>query len=271
MNFRKYLRDTTDRMESIKKIVMHQYGNLITKFMMNVLEKSNVFENEYLKFMVVSNPRTGSTLLVHLLNSHPDILCHGEIFHWKAIFSMPLSEKKCLPALNDRNRNPVRFLEQLFSDGYGSKAIGIKMFQNHNPAMLNFLIRKREVKKIILKRNNYLETYTSHLIAKQTKKYYNYPDGFVPPKVNVDPAKFLNYIKKNENFFTSVISQLEKTGQNYFLVDYKEILDKGIRKDLLEFIGVNSDISLTASNKKKQNPAKLSERISNYSEIKENL
>src|SRR6056297_628556 len=252
MNFRKYLRDTTDRMESIKKIVMHQYGNLITKFMMNVLEKSNVFENEYLKFMVVSNPRTGSTLLVHLLNSHPDILCHGEIFHWKAIFSMPLSEKKCLPALNDRNRNPVRFLEQLFSDGYGSKAIGIKMFQNHNPAMLNFLIRKREVKKIILKRNNYL-------------------DGFVPPKVNVDPAKFLNYIKKNENFFTSVISQLEKTGQNYFLVDYKEILDKGIRKDLLEFIGVNSDISLTASNKKKQNPAKLSERISNYSEIKENL
>ena len=32
------------------------------------------------KFLINCSARTGSTLLVHLLNSHPDAICHGEPF-----------------------------------------------------------------------------------------------------------------------------------------------------------------------------------------------
>ena len=41
----------------------------------------------YKKFVIVSDSRTGSTLLMQLLNSHPEILCFGEEFKNLRAFS----------------------------------------------------------------------------------------------------------------------------------------------------------------------------------------
>src|SRR5688572_27130006 len=41
------------------------------------------------RFIVLSNPRSGSTWLIDLLNSHPDVVCFSELFAHDHFGNMP--------------------------------------------------------------------------------------------------------------------------------------------------------------------------------------
>ncbi len=41
---------------------------------------SNFGNTDYRRFMILSRTRTGSTMLLSLLNSHPNVYAEGEIF-----------------------------------------------------------------------------------------------------------------------------------------------------------------------------------------------
>ncbi|MEM9922926.1 MAG: hypothetical protein AAF915_04115 [Cyanobacteria bacterium P01_D01_bin.50] len=70
---------------------------------------------DYQKFVIVCNIRTGSTMLCSLLSSHSQVLCFFELFHRhkKSIpFSVPGYQAKSnnLKIVNLRNNDPVTFL-----------------------------------------------------------------------------------------------------------------------------------------------------------------
>ncbi|MCA9265021.1 MAG: sulfotransferase, partial [Planctomycetales bacterium] len=67
------------------------------------------------RFVILAVPRTGSNLLCTLLNSHPEILCHHEVFNPQGIF-LALTQRDrphSLPSLDERNRDPLRFLDEV--------------------------------------------------------------------------------------------------------------------------------------------------------------
>jgi LPS sulfotransferase NodH len=249
---------------TILKVLGFACSRFMPFFTLKRLNTSKIWHNQLIKFLLIAAPRTGSNLLVSMLNSHPDILCHFELFHWQEVYSAGGGQGD-LSLLWERNRHPVAFLEKTYSNSYGKKAVGFKLFPNQNPSILNYLIHQSGVKKIILKRSNYLYTYTSHLMAKKSKTYTYRPDVLKTP-VYVNPKRLIAYIKKNEAFFRKVKNKIQETNQDFFEIEYQQVKDPAWNSNLMKYIGVDSSFILKAATQK-QNPESLADRIINFSEV----
>jgi hypothetical protein len=115
-----------------------------------------------------------------MLNSHPDICCHGEIFS----FGLPLigfagisqdAKSNLVDFLKDlRDRSPLQVLRDIALYPGRFKAVGVKIKYSEwllekMSSTLDWLIASKDIKIIHLKRRNLLRRFVSHQLAKQTE------------------------------------------------------------------------------------------------------
>lgn len=111
-------------------------------------------------------------MIVSMLNSHPNVLCHGEAFHRERIYAR--SPLNVVP-LVERNSAPVRFAEQLFKAGDERRdclAVGFKLFYHHNIRLLRYVIKDCNIRIILLRRDDKLSQYASRKIALKTNEWH---------------------------------------------------------------------------------------------------
>jgi LPS sulfotransferase NodH len=147
----------------------------------------------YERFMILSDARTGSNLLVQALNSHPNIVCFREIFNfeWPGVdFNVEGHNSHDADSLRLRNTDPPRFLrEQVFGDHVAdAKAVGFKFHYDHLWAfegLVQHLVADEGLRVIHLVRRNALRSLVSRMIADQTGRWFEY--GTIPlrDRVNV--------------------------------------------------------------------------------------
>ena len=65
------------------------------------------------RFVLVAMPRTGSTVLVDLLNSHDDIFCDNELYNPYQICRYRYDDPY-IEGVKYRNANPLRFWDEFF-------------------------------------------------------------------------------------------------------------------------------------------------------------
>lgn len=68
-----------------------------------------------MKFVIIAPARSGSTLLREMLNRHPDVCCHGEVYGKHRVNGLSVHARLPIDAeeaLKFRRRNPLRFLEE---------------------------------------------------------------------------------------------------------------------------------------------------------------
>ncbi len=230
-------------------------------------------------FLIAAIERTGSNLLAGMLDSHPEITCHHELFHSKEIYYSlsHRSEMSGLFPIGRRNENPGKFLDFIWNYDYkkNNRAIGFKMFPGHNDSLLDQLLQDPAVKKIILERTNALHLYTSLLISRNTGVYsFLIKDDKKPPgpmKVEFDVKAFFEYDKRNRAFYNHVENTLKQTRQDFKRLQYETMLKESEKIALLEFLGVNAQPELLEVRHKKQNPPRLKDRISNYQQVTSEL
>jgi hypothetical protein len=229
------------------------------------------------RFVIISAPRTGSNLLCGALDAHPEIICHYELFHKEAIYHSSKYGDEWISNYNveKRNKDPHGFLRHIFNCRFGkpAKTIGYKIFDGHNDQLLDELLNDRQVKKIILKRDNWFLAFLSQLEAQKTgvfviteenkrKANYNF-------KVEVKLNQFKFYENVNVNFFNKVEKVLIDDHQRYLSLEYSKALDGDNKIKILNFLNVTVDPGLLKLEYKKQNHRELKDRIENYQEILE--
>lgn len=246
------------------------------------MSKSVGESTDPIKYVIISTQRSGSNLLCGMLGSHPQIISFHELFHPASVYYGLVHRGKFnFGTVLERDRQPYKFLAKIYNKDNGAKAVGFKIFPGHNQKILDFLLKNPDIKKIILKRENLLFSYTSKLTAQQTKNWQQHVNLDTKSadsgakkkaeKVHVDIKGLMTYIKENHDFFDYVEKQL--TGQKSICVTYREMItDDKIIPDLIEFIGVNNDMDFELKKlHTKQNIKKLSDRISNFEELKQKL
>lgn len=113
--------------------------------------------DQYKRFIVLGRPRIGSSWLISLLDSHPNIYARGEIFL----------------RLNGRDYREI--LNKVFcKQPLNIKAVGFKIFylqpyDDTNCGLWPELIEAQHIHVIHLKRKNILQTLLSKKISHQTK------------------------------------------------------------------------------------------------------
>lgn len=228
------------------------------------------------RFAILAAPRTGSNLLCTLLNSHPEILCHHEVFNPQGIF-MALTHREGdsqLGSLAERDRDPLAFLDRVWRSGHNYRCVGFKWTRGQNKMVLENVLEDAEAKKIVLRRRNRVKTYISEQIAKQTQQWEAYsPQELILPRpsVTVDTVKLREHISDNEQFYTDIDLSLRRMHQPHLDILYESLFSPQEQKRLLEFLGVNVvEQRLTAASVK-QNSTDLRDLIANFSELSATL
>jgi len=130
---------------------------------------------DYRPFLILSDARTGSTLLAQALNSHAEIICFGEVFNFVVDFIAYEVEGYDPHSAADkalRARDPLEFLrERLYCAHSGAKAVGFKFHYRHfwgHEGLWEALSADTPIHVIHLTRRNQLRMCVSRRIADAT-------------------------------------------------------------------------------------------------------
>lgn len=224
---------------------------------------NQIFGNiEYRKFVIISDARTGSTLLMALLDNHPEIIAKGELFK-------QLRGKTTLDIWNDLFRKRPKKV----------KWVGFKLFYDHpwnsgERKVWDLIEEDKGIVIIHLVRNNKIRSYVSKQIGLKTKLWtegVNQPNTLTleDKKVNIDPRQCIENIEKIDRLESDTKKRFRD--HNLIPVSYEELsTDKNATMNR-----VYKELNVTEleiqTNLKKQNPEKLQDLVLNYEELRKYL
>jgi LPS sulfotransferase NodH len=223
------------------------------------------------RFVILAAPRSGSNLLCTLLNSHPEVLCHHEVFNPAGIF-YALDHRDGsidLGTIEARDRAPAAFLERLWTERLGHSCVGFKMTRGQHQEVVALVVHDPGIRKIVLRRGNRVKTYVSTLIAEQLGQWevYRATDLIEPrPRVTLDLSDLKKHIAENQAYFTEIENTLQSTGQRSLQIAYEDLGNRVEHARLLDFLGVTCRSLPLKARSVKQNPADLRSLVANFDE-----
>jgi LPS sulfotransferase NodH len=224
------------------------------------------------RFVILAVPRTGSNLLCTLLNSHPEVLCHHELFNPGGIYYALDYRDGSLDygGIAERDREPLDFLQRVWREEKEVSSIGFKMTRGQNETVMRSLLEDTGVLKIVLYRRNRLKTYVSELIARQTNQWEVYAGDELStemPRLRVDIGSLKEHSELNQRFYEEVNETLKATQQACIEMVYENIFSRSEHVRLLDFLGVKATQVKLVHSSIKQNDNDLSTLIENFQEL----
>lgn len=212
------------------------------------------------KFLIFGRGRSGSTLLVDLLNSNREIHCDGEILNRHFLFPRTQVDIRmsacCKPVYGFKLlsyqvrdvqtiKNPDNFLYQLYHDGF---------------------------QIIYLKRDNLLRHAISNIRARKKQFHYRKSCGESPENelLNINIENLLGWIKGSQSLYAFEESLLQRI-TCLRLTYEKDLADESIHQDtadkVFEFLDLPS--AKVTTDLVKSRSTKLVDIIDNYEELAE--
>lgn len=216
-------------------------------------------------------------MLVSMLDSHPEVLCHSELWLWREIqYAYSVRDTDfMIDTRAGRKAHPFRFYRRTWRLNLGHKAVGFKLLSVQNHLALTLVLLDRGVKKVLIHRRNWLENYASRVTASRLDTWEASRDrgsGYDAFRVDFEFRDFDRYVRRKELYFRIVRTWLRLSFQPFCDVAYEVIReDEAERRRVLAFLGVNPDPSLVSVGTKRQSSRPLSDRFSNWDEVVRSL
>lgn len=222
----------------------------------------------YQKYIILSTYRSGTNLLTSLLNSHPRIVSHHEVFreeyflrgffHWKLL----------------RFMFPVVFLRAHVFHAYPKliKAVGFELQYDQartgrKKGVWKHIQTHNDIKIIHLKRKNILATYLSYVIANKMKQWTTTKNQSYPRfYVELDPRECMQYFLDIRRYRVWCDMFFHKS--NVLQVTYEDLVARQSHETarILEFLQLPQFPLSTKL--KKQITQPIEESILNFDELK---
>lgn len=230
------------------------------------------------RFVVLAAPRTGSNWLCTLLDSHPRVLCHHELFNPEAIhLSRSLAERLDLDTLDlgtleERERDPAALLDRAWRGHLGHQCVGFKLNLGQEPRAFERVLSDPAARKIVLRRRNRVRTFVSEAIAQRTGDWESYP-GLPPrpdpPRLTVAAAELRAHVERNRAYYAALERRLVAAGRPWIEAAYERLEEPAERERILAFLGVPGAPLVAGT--LRQHPQPLRELIVNFEELREQL
>jgi len=238
------------------------------------------------RFIIICAARTGSTMLRSMLNSHPQMVCHGEVFSprlsgFAGIYNQKDSDSPIRQFVEKkRNERPVDFLRDYVFYAGSYQAIGAKikydeLEQPRWSAVFDSLLADRDIRVVHLIRENRLRRLVSAIIAELTGVTV-VPASDPQPDLRRPVPKIVVDVERCIHDFTAVQAaeasfRRHFSGHRIFEVSYEGIMDEHSRQlsDLQRFLQLE-ETTLTATTLR-QSAHRLEDVIENYSEVRDAL
>lgn len=230
------------------------------------------------RFVLITHPRCGSTYLATLLNSHPEVLCHGELFYGAEVFYAVgyRDGSLSLASVEERDADPAGFLEKVWGTPFGNRAVGFKLVAGQHPGAFRGVFDAPGVRAIVLRRRNRLKKFVSALVAEREQRWTHYkhrvrPEDLAPIQVEVSLERLHAYVAAEGEFYDGVLAELARRpapAAPYIEVFYEDLFaGPPAVEGLLRFLGVRPDARGLEPATHKRNPRRLEEVIANFDEL----
>jgi LPS sulfotransferase NodH len=191
------------------------------------------------RFLIYSQPRTGSTWLVDLLDNHPEIECDGELFNPDCKYLRRIWSRRLLRSY------PISYL-QLRAAMCKAPAYGFKVlhYQTYQQQGLLTRFHRRGWRIIHLRRADLWNQAVSDQLAIQTKRYHRtHNDPVQTDQVRIEPAAILTKIDSLKRQSHDETRALE--GIPHLRIEYeRDLVDDSVRDLTLsrihEMLGVSA-------------------------------
>ncbi|MEA3446545.1 MAG: hypothetical protein U9R19_17655 [Bacteroidota bacterium] len=225
-------------------------------------------DNQKTKFIIFGQGRSGSNLLVDLLNSHPDIYCDRELLNKRSISLNNIVHRLLISGF------PYHYIKQHINN-HPDKFYGFKLMYHQLRGREKLIPRlfNGNWKIIHIQRNDILMQTFSGIIAQKANKYIRTEKDAVDKNIYyIEPEKVLNGLKIRTKALA--YEKMILKGTDYIDIVYEEDLANSNKwpesmERVFKYLGVQP-VEVSANTFKTDNRTN-EERISNYHEIMEYL
>ena len=231
----------------------------------------------YQRFLIVGVARTGSTLLLNLLNAHPRVLAFGELFHGDGAIGWdtpPFLTRQSARLRALLETEPLRFLETAVFRRWPAQvqAVGFKMFYYHArsgaPAAVWTHLRDMPDLAIIhIKRRNILEQHLSLKLAHATNVWsVTSPPAAPGEPIRLDPEECRRHFEKVRGQETDCDAFF--AGRRVLTLDYEDLVAD--RTSAMERVAVHLGVPARGLEARvvRQRVQPLAQAIANYDELR---
>ena len=237
------------------------------------------------RFIVLAARRSGVTLLLDSLSSHPQIQCYKEVFRTRQKFRYFQIDKKHSHFYKFRSASLKRqidyilrrkqlldaFLMELYTPADGIKATIARLayLQARKYPEIVELALENDIGIIHLVRENSLKTIASNISARKRNTHHS-TSKVEPVAIQLSPSKLrksLTRLTKQIENYRAVLA-----GKRHLEVSYESFVahrDTETRR-ILNFLGVDPSVPLT-SDLIKLNPDSLEDILENYDQVAQAL
>jgi hypothetical protein len=237
-------------------------------------------------FIILARPRTGSNLLVGLLDQHRHVQCSYEALHLEETFAWPPLNW----TVQARDADRYRFLDLMFTappnpletNPKRILAVGFKAFtkQFFLPELLG-ISSTPSIRKVVLRRRNLVDMYLSEKKASATGAYARSDTSQVVLTIN--PVAMVWYFEAIESDYACIDAARHQStarykGADWHSVDYDELTNHQTRQGALQgvlnhILPPSHHISMRSIGPglHKQDHSLRNESIANFGEVYEAL
>ncbi len=227
------------------------------------------------RFVIVAAPRTGSNWLCTLLDSHPDVLCHREIFNPDGLHTaLSWPEPLALGTLAERDRDPAAVLRRVWEADCGRAAVGFKLNRESTPAAFALALDERNARKLVLRRHNRVRTCVSEALAARSGVWESLEGGPASPAqgtLRLEVGALRAHAERNRRYYEGVTARLSQSGQAWLETRYERLHEPREQARLLAFLGLSASAVALRGATRRQNPRPLRALLENYASLREEL
>jgi LPS sulfotransferase NodH len=196
------------------------------------------------RFLILGLPRSGTTYLMTLLNSHSQVYCAGEQFNPYAIVGTGSEKDKEKPALVTRDRYPRRFLNAFFErcEAEGHARVGFKFMIGHNTRILKSIPSLQDISLIYVHRANKLAQVSSWLKAVDSRKWaQTHADEHLEKKLRIGPFKISEKWHEYEAMDFLFSAWFDRLPHHKIKVEYRDMFVDDFNDRICEFLGISPE------------------------------
>lgn len=221
-------------------------------------------ERKNTKFIIFGQSRSGSTLLVHLLNCHPELMVDFEIYN---PVHLPLLLK---PLIKVIRRYPLPLANySLWKSNKPVYGFKLLFFQVQNPEKLLSRLHHNNWKFIHIHRDNIWQIALSNIMAMTTDHWHRHTDNeSTPESIAIKPERLLNALKNRTQWKTKEFELIKP--YEHLSINYEKDLKnsnnwQATADKIFSYLDLESYLVTSTMKTTYQKP--YSELIENYDEL----
>ena len=224
------------------------------------------------RFVVLAAPRAGGDRLCALLDSHPRVLCHDELFHPQGIHvARRAGERLDLGSVEARDRDPLGLLDRAWRAHLGHQCVGFALGLGQEPRALDHVLSDPAIRKIVLRHRNRVRTFVAEALAARgaaREGDAGSPPPAEPRPLTVPAATLRAHAERNAAFYAAVQRRLVAAGRPWIEATPERLAEPAERERILAFLGV-ARAPLVETTRGAQPP--LRDLVANFEELREAL